>query len=147
MSLTSVRLVQRLIKHEMLNQALLKMFCAKESTRRQSFLSTAVLSVSPPRTAAVIGASGDIGSTPTDYLVCDNLQLICSIRQSSSNKLTGMMRTECADSGAYILIEDMLDLTNLRAIIQQAVLYSLVGSVLSFVTFPKSLLSTDLHRA
>ena len=63
----------KMIEQELLNHTFGQLELSYGPNRQEFFFSTAVPSVPPPRTAAVIGASGDIGSTLTDYLVQNNV--------------------------------------------------------------------------
>ncbi|KAI9770987.1 MAG: hypothetical protein M1840_002691 [Geoglossum simile] len=79
-------------------------------------------------TAAIIGASGDIGSQLADYLVHNDVRVICSIRSASLPKFRTRMKY--ADSRMRVLIGDVLDLANLQEIIQGAdILFNMAGAV------------------
>lgn len=79
-------------------------------------------------TAAIIGASGDIGSQLADHLVHNGLQVICSIRSASLQKFR--TRANHTDPKMHVSIGEILDLVNLRVLIQKAdILYNMAGVV------------------
>ena len=79
-------------------------------------------------TAAIIGASGDIGSQLARCLVRNDVRAICSVRHASFNSLK--KRVNCVDPRMRVLTGNVLDLDNLRVIIQEAdVLYNMAGIV------------------
>ena len=81
-----------------------------------------------PRTAAILGASGDIGSQLAGYLVHNGVRVICSVRPASLQSFKKRMNH--VDPWMRILTGDVLDLANLRVIIQEAdVLYNMAGVV------------------
>jgi hypothetical protein len=80
-------------------------------------------------TAAIIGASGDIGSQLASYLVHNDVRVICFVRPASLHSFK--KRIYHIDPKMRILIGDLLDLANLRVIIYEAnVFYNMA----SFVT-------------
>ena len=79
-------------------------------------------------TAAIIGASGDIGSQLAGNLVHNGVRVICSVRPASLHSFKE--RASPIDPRMRILTGDVLDLANLRVIIQEAdVLYNMAGVV------------------
>jgi 3-dehydroquinate synthetase/threonine dehydrogenase-like Zn-dependent dehydrogenase/nucleoside-diphosphate-sugar epimerase/predicted NBD/HSP70 family sugar kinase len=127
---SSARLVEEMIERELLNQTIgqSELSCVFEPNRQKSVFSTTVSYMPPPRKAAVIGASGDIGSALADYLVSNNMQVVCSIRSPSLDKFK--TRTKCPENRTRVLTGDVLDLSNLRAMIQEVdVIYNLAGIV------------------
>ncbi|KAI3317793.1 3-dehydroquinate synthase-domain-containing protein [Xylariaceae sp. AK1471] len=125
----SARLVEEIVDQELLNQTFgqSELSSFYKPSRHKSFV-TAVSSIPPPRKAGIIGASGDIGSALTDYLVCHNTQVVCSIRAPSLDKFK--TRTKCPGDRTRVLIGDAFDLSNLRAMISEVdVVYNLAGIV------------------
>ena len=79
-------------------------------------------------TAAIIGASGDIGSQLASYLVHNGIRVICSVRPASLHSFK--KRANHIDPGMHILTGGVLNLANLRVMIQEAdVLYNMAGVV------------------
>ncbi len=79
-------------------------------------------------TAAIIGASGDIGSQLADYLVHNGVRVICSIRSASLH--TFKTRVNHTDPRMHVSMGDILYLANLRVLIQEAdILYNMAGVV------------------
>ncbi len=79
-------------------------------------------------TAAIIGASGDIGSQLAGYLVHNDVRVICSVRPASLHSFK--KRIHHIDPKMRILTGGLLDLANLRVIIQEAdVFYNMAGFV------------------
>ena len=79
-------------------------------------------------TAAIIGASGDIGSQLLAYLVHNGVRVVCSIRSGSLH--TFKTRANCTDPRMRVSTGDVLDLANLRRLIQEAdILYNMAGVV------------------
>ncbi|MCJ1442734.1 MAG: hypothetical protein MMC23_003231 [Stictis urceolatum] len=81
-----------------------------------------------PSTAAIIGASGDIGSQLACYLLDQGVRVICSVRPASLHSFK--RRVDCTGSNMRIVVGDALDLENLRAMIREAdVVYNMAGAV------------------
>ena len=80
-------------------------------------------------TAAIIGASGDIGSHLARHLVHNDVRVICSVRHASFNSLKKRV-TNCVDPRMRVLTGNILDLDNMGVIIQETdVLYNMAGIV------------------
>ncbi|KAK3987635.1 hypothetical protein QBC44DRAFT_294886 [Cladorrhinum sp. PSN332] len=84
-------------------------------------------------TAAVIGASGNIGSQLVRYLAqTSNARLVCSVRHSALRRFKRRAGLEDADPAAQVrvLVGDVLDVANLQTMIREAhVIYSMAGAV------------------
>ena len=81
-----------------------------------------------PTTAAILGASSDIGSQLACHLVRQGMQVLCSLRPTSLNSF--MAKTSQVNQQMRIFTGDLLDLANLRLIIQEAdVFYNMAGIV------------------
>ncbi|KAL4721745.1 hypothetical protein ACLX1H_011239 [Fusarium chlamydosporum] len=79
--------------------------------------------------AAVIGASGDLGSQLVSYLVKNGVRVICSVRLASLHKLEKRIGSSNFAT-VRILVGEVLDSANLRIMIQEAnVLYNMAGVV------------------
>lgn len=65
-----------------------------------------------PTTAAILGASSDIGSPLTCYLMRQGIQILCSLRPPSLHLFMG--KTNQINQHIRILTKDLLDLANLR---------------------------------
>lgn len=79
-------------------------------------------------TAAIIGASGDIGSQLANYLVHNGVRVLCSVRSGSLHKFKTLVNN--LDPKIHVFIRDILDLINLRRLIQEAdILYNMAGVV------------------
>ncbi|KAM0813229.1 putative 3-dehydroquinate synthase [Seiridium cardinale] len=80
-----------------------------------------------PTTAAIIGASGDIGSQLAMYLLENGMRVICLVRPASLAKFE--KRTNPSHPKMKVIVGDM-DLANLRQIIQEVdVIYNMAGAV------------------
>ena len=107
----------------------------KESLRSsgRSLLSIPELALSngPKRettTAAILGASSDIGSQLACYLVRQGMQVLCCVRPASLDSF--MAKTIEANQQMRVLAGELLDPANLRLVIEQAeVLYNMAGIV------------------
>ena len=81
-----------------------------------------------PITAAILGASGDVGSQLAGYLAHNGVRVICSVRAASLR--TFERRTSHMNRGMRVLTGDVPDLANLRLIIREAdVLYNMAAIV------------------
>lgn len=79
-------------------------------------------------TAAILGASGDIGSQLARHLLHNDVRVICSVRHASFHLFKE--RVDCVGPRRRVLTGNVLDLDNLRLIIQEAdVLYNMAGIV------------------
>ena len=143
------------INVEMVSEAVLSLRRYAERYRQESVLRTNGLKITNPSalmngsmlengkssfpssektlftTAAIIGASSDIGSQLARYLVHKDIRVICSVRSASLNSFKKKMNG--VDSKMRILTGNALDWDNLRVIIQEAdVLYNMAGIVTLF---------------
>jgi nucleoside-diphosphate-sugar epimerase len=83
---------------------------------------------SPSATAAIIGASGDIGSNLANYLVRNGVKVICSVRPASLHRFKA--RVNYVGSLMRVFVGDMLDSDNLRKTIWDAdIIYNMAGVV------------------
>ncbi|KAK7954419.1 hypothetical protein PG988_015113 [Apiospora saccharicola] len=82
-----------------------------------------------PMTASIIGASGDIGLNLALHLLQNNVHILASIRPSSLLAFVTRVGPHM-NPGTKILTGDLLNLSNLRTMIQNSdVLYNMAGIV------------------
>lgn len=80
-------------------------------------------------TAAVIGASGDIGSQFAGYLVRNGVRVICTVRPASLHSFKQRMSSR-TDPKMRVIATHPLDVANLKFIIQEAnIIYNMAGVV------------------
>jgi len=82
-----------------------------------------------PFKASIIGASGDIGLSLAQHLMQNNIGVLCSLRPASLSYFITRI-TPHMKPGTHILTGDLLNLRNLRTMIQESdVLYNMAGIV------------------